>query len=71
MQRAFHGYLDNENHVNNGLLDVDVAPFKRGYGSMLRVVYGSFHVLDDGLFYENIRENALLRMQAWQTAQHN
>jgi hypothetical protein len=51
---------------NQGLLDVDVSPFKRGYGSLLRVVYGSFHVLDYGMFYENIRQNALQRTRAWQ-----
>jgi hypothetical protein len=33
---------------------------------MLRTVYGSFHVLDYGMFYENIRQNALQRTQAWQ-----
>jgi hypothetical protein len=51
---------------DRGLLDIDVSPFKRGYGSVLRVVYGSFHVLDYGLFYENIRQNALQRTHAWQ-----
>jgi Protein of unknown function (DUF3089) len=51
---------------NQGLLDVDVSPFKRGYGSLLRVVYGSFHVLDYGMFYENIRQNAVQRTRAWQ-----
>jgi hypothetical protein len=49
-----------------GLPPADVSPFKRGYGSLLRVVYGSFHVLDYGLFYENIRQNALQRTRAWQ-----
>jgi hypothetical protein len=52
------------------LLDVDVAPFKRGYGSLLRIVYGSFHVLDYGLFYENIRRNAAQRTAAWQAMAH-
>jgi hypothetical protein len=51
---------------NQGLLDVDVPPFKRGYSSLLRILYGSFHVLDYGVFYENIRQNALQRTQAWQ-----
>jgi Protein of unknown function (DUF3089) len=51
---------------DRGLLDVDVAPFKRGYASFLRIVYGSFHVLDYGLFYENLRRNAAQRTAAWQ-----
>ena len=51
---------------DQGLLAVDVPPFRRGYNSMLRIVYGSFHLLDYGMFYENIRQNALHRTQAWQ-----
>ena len=51
---------------DEGLLTVDVAPFKRGYGGMLRVIYGSFHLLDYGMFYENVRQNALQRTRAWQ-----
>jgi hypothetical protein len=51
---------------DQGLLAVDVPLFKRGYGGTLRTVYGSFHVLDYGMFYENIRQNALQRTQAWQ-----
>jgi hypothetical protein len=53
---------------HDGLLDVDISPFARGYTSLLRVLYGSFHVLDYGLFYENIRENALMRTRAWRAA---
>jgi hypothetical protein len=51
---------------DQGLLAVDVPPLKRGYSSLLRVVYGSFHVLDYGMFYENIRQNAQQRTRAWQ-----
>ena len=53
---------------DRGLLDVDISPFKRGYFNILRVVYGSYHVVDYGLFYENIRANALQRAQAWRAA---
>lgn len=48
---------------NQGLLDVDIPIFASGYRSLLRVLYGSFHVLDYGLFYENIRSNAIARTQ--------
>jgi hypothetical protein len=50
---------------DRGLLDVDISLFKRGYFDLLRVYYGSFHVADYGLFYENIRVNALQRSKAW------
>ena len=56
---------------DRGLLNVDISPFKRGYFNILRVAYGSYHVVDYGLFYENIRANALQRAQAWRATQAN
>jgi hypothetical protein len=47
------------------LLDLDISPLKRGYFTILRVVHGSYHVVNYELFYDNIRANALQRAQEW------
>ncbi len=51
-----------------GLLDVDIAFFNSTYHDFLSRIYGSYHVLDYGLFYENIRRNAIDRVAAWSEA---
>jgi hypothetical protein len=48
-----------ETHV--GLLDWD-------YHGALSILYGSYHLVDYGLYYESIRRNAVDRVLAWQKA---
>lgn len=48
-----------------GLLDVDIPFFNGRYHDILSRIYGSYHVFDYGLFYENIRRNATARVAAW------
>jgi len=50
---------------NDDLLEVDVSWFHSGFHGLLSVVYGSYHLVDYGLFYENIRRNAAERVAAW------
>jgi hypothetical protein len=52
-----------------GLLDVDIPFFNSRYHDVLSRIYGSYHVFDYGLFYENIRRNAIDRVAAWSAAQ--
>jgi len=47
------------------LLDVNIPLWKMAYQNALVWVYGSYHVADYGLFYENIRGNAIQRVEAW------
>ena len=51
------------------MLDVDVAFFNSEFHDPLSRLYGSYHVIDYGLFYENIRRNAILRVDAWADTQ--
>jgi len=53
----------------DGVLDVDVAFFNSEFHDPLSRLYGSYHVIDYGLFYENIRRNAILRVDAWADTQ--
>jgi len=50
---------------HQGLLDVDIPFFDSRYHNLLSRIYGSYHVFDYGLFYENIRRNAIRRVAAW------
>jgi hypothetical protein len=49
----------------DGLLDVDIPFGRTSYRNATTLLYGSYHVHDYGLFYENIRFNAIQRVQAW------
>jgi hypothetical protein len=51
-----------------GLLDVDIPFFDSRYHDLLSRIYGSYHVFDYGMFYENIRRNAIRRVAAWNDA---
>jgi hypothetical protein len=50
---------------HDGVLDVDIPFFNSRYHDLLSRIYGSYHVFDYGLFYENIRRNAIGRVAAW------
>jgi hypothetical protein len=52
----------------SGVLDVDVPFSASQFQDLLSRIYGSYHVIDYGLFYENIRRNAVLRVNAWADA---
>ena len=52
------------------LLDVDVPKDgPKGYHDALSFLFGSYHKNDYGLFYANIRANAVDRVSAWTAAQ--
>jgi hypothetical protein len=53
----------------DGLLDVDL-PWRApsGFRDALSLMFGSFHKSDYGLFYANIRANAVLRVARWRAA---
>lgn len=53
---------------NNSLLEVDTGWFSP-FRDTLTLLYGSYHRNDYGLFYANIRANAVDRVASWQ-AQH-
>jgi hypothetical protein len=53
----------------DSLLDVNIPLWKTAYQNALVWVYGSYHVADYGLFYDNIRLNAMTRVQAWRRRQ--
>jgi hypothetical protein len=52
---------------NDGLLDVDIpwTSDPHGFRDTLTLLYGSFHRNDYGLFYANIRANAVDRVSHW------
>lgn len=52
---------------NDGLLDVDIpwTSDRHGFRDTLTLLYGSFHRNDYGLFYANIRANAVERVRSW------
>lgn len=54
-----------------GVLDVDIPFFNSAFHDLLSRIYGSYHVFDYGLFYENIRLNAIRRVAAWNDAHSN
>lgn len=49
----------------NGLLGVEIPPQERRHFHDVLSAFGIYHDFDYGLFYANIRENALLRVRAW------
>ncbi len=53
---------------NDALLDVDIpwGSDPHGFRDTLTLLYGSFHRNDYGLFYANIRTNAVDRVARWQ-----
>lgn len=55
---------------NDGLLDVDISWLsdRHGFRDTLTLLYGSFHRNDYGLFYANIRANAIERVAHWNAA---
>jgi hypothetical protein len=53
------------------VLDVDIPFFNSDFHDLLSRIYGSYHVFDYGLFYENIRRNAIRRVAAWNDAHSN
>lgn len=56
----------------NQMLEVQLAPSApKGFSDMLSMLAGSYHLNDYGLFYVNLRENAIDRVAAWQAAYRN
>ena len=53
----------------DGLLDVDVPSTSEGFQDKTSRMFGSYHRSDYGLFYANIRANALDRVNAFLAAQ--
>lgn len=51
------------------VLRVDVSWFNLAFQDKLSLLYGSFHLMDYGLFYQNIRQNAILRVAAFENRQ--
>lgn len=53
---------------NDQLLDVDIGMWsdRHSFRDTLTLLYGSFHRNDYGLFYANIRANAIERVARWQ-----
>lgn len=51
---------------NDRLLDVDIA-WTSGFRDSLSWLYGSYHRNDYGIFYANIRTNAIERVASWQS----
>lgn len=53
----------------DGMLDVSLrAPEPAGFSDKLTALAGSYHLNDYGLFYANLRENAVDRVAAWTAA---
>lgn len=48
------------------MLEVKLAPSAKGFGDTLSALAGSYHLNDYGLFYANLRQNAIDRAAAWQ-----
>jgi hypothetical protein len=49
----------------DSLLDVNIPIWKTAYQNAIVWLFGSYHVYDYGIFYKNIRANAVQRVQAW------
>ncbi len=55
----------------NGLLGVEVPLSQRRHFGDLLTLTGIYHDFDYGLFYVNIRENAVLRVDTWRREERN
>jgi hypothetical protein len=55
----------------DGLLGIDIAPEQRSHFHDVLSILGIYHDFDYGLFYANIRENAVSRVKAWQDSQNH
>jgi hypothetical protein len=54
-----------------GLLGIEIPLREKKHFHDALSMFGVYHDFDYGLFYANIRENATLRVQAWQGAQEH
>lgn len=56
-------------NCRNQMLEVELSPgAPKGFSDTLSSLAGSYHLNDYGLFYANLRENAIDRVAAWQAA---
>lgn len=67
---ALHPHLTGAQCSGDGLLQVDISwrsPFRDG----LSWLFGSYHRNDYGLFYANVRANAIERVASWRARNDN